>query len=145
MTAALEGGELSAARWPHFTPGKDPVTILQEAGCAPGPVWTNRKSRPHWDSMPDRPSCSQSLYRLSYRTHINTICTSCKSQALLIWELFKLCTVYFNLFCNVNKIPTRCNSTQIFIHCKVTLHVSGVTAPIIRSTKNCNRNLRYRS
>ena len=27
---------------------------------------------------------------------------------------------------------------QIFIYCKVTLHVSGVTAPIIRSTKNCN-------
>jgi len=28
--------------------------------------------------------------------------------------------------------------------CKVTLHVSGVTAPIIRSTKNCNRYLWYR-
>ena len=46
---------------------------------------------------------------------------------------------------NVNKNPTRCNSMQIFIYCKVTLHVSGVTAPIIRSTKNCNRRLRYRS
>ena len=34
---------------------------------------------------------------------------------------------------------------QIFIYCKVTLHVSGVTAPIIRSTKNCNRSLWYRS
>ena len=30
-------------------------------------------------------------------------------------------------------------------HCKVTVHVSGVTAPLISSTKNCNRNLRYRS
>ena len=40
--------------------------------------------------------------------------------------------------CNVNKNPTRCNSMQIFIYCKVTLHVSGVTAPIIRSIKNCN-------
>jgi len=29
-------------------------------------------------------------------------------------------------------------------HCKVTLHVSGVTAPIIRITKNCNRSLWYR-
>jgi len=36
---------------------------------------------------------------------------------------------------NVNKNPTTCNSMQIFIYCKVTLHVSGVTAPIIRSTK----------
>ena len=50
--------------------------------------------------------------------------------------------LYYN---NVNKNPTRCNNMQIFIYCKVTLHVSGVTALIIRSTKNCNRNLRYRS
>jgi len=42
---------------------------------------------------------------------------------------------------NVNKNPTRCNSMQIFIYCKVTLHVSGVTTPIIRSTKNCNHSL----
>jgi len=33
------------------------------------------------------------------------------------------------------KVPTRCNSMQTFIYCRVTLHVSGVTAPIIRSTK----------
>ena len=36
-----------------------------------------------------------------------------------------------------------CNSMQIFIYCKATLHVSGVTAPIIRSIKNCTRSLRY--
>ena len=46
---------------------------------------------------------------------------------------------------NVNKNPTRSNSIQIFIYCEDTLHVSGVTAPIIRSTKNCNRSLRYRT
>jgi len=34
---------------------------------------------------------------------------------------------------------------QLFIYCKATLHVSGVTAPIIRSVKNCSRSLRYRS
>jgi hypothetical protein len=61
-------------RWgggqPHspaaFTPGKDPVPIVQETGWAPGPVWTGGKSRPHRDSIPDRPARSQSLYRLSY-------------------------------------------------------------------------------
>ena len=46
----------------------------------------------------------------------------------------------------LNKSPIRCNSTQSdLFHCKVTLHVSGVTAPIIRSTKHYNRSLRYRS
>ena len=54
---------------PHFTPGKDPVPILQEAGWAPGPVWTGGKSRPHKDSIPDHPAGSQSLYRLSYQAH----------------------------------------------------------------------------
>jgi len=44
-------------------------------------------------------------------------------------------------YVNINKNPTRCNSMQIFIYWKATLHVSGVAAPIIRSTKNCNRNL----
>jgi len=56
MTAALEGGEWSAAP-PGRTlpPGKDPVPILQEDGWAPGPVLTSGKSRPHRDSIPDRP------------------------------------------------------------------------------------------
>ena len=54
---------------PHFSPGKDTVPILQEAGWAPGPVWTGGKSRPHRDSIPDRPARSQSLYPLSYRAH----------------------------------------------------------------------------
>jgi len=59
----------------HFTPGKDPVPILQEAGWAPGPVWTGGKSRPHRFSIPDRPARSQSLYRLSYRArNIGTQC-----------------------------------------------------------------------
>ena len=44
---------------PHFTPGKDPVPILQEAGWAPGSVWTRRKYRPHRDSILDHPAHSQ--------------------------------------------------------------------------------------
>jgi hypothetical protein len=45
---------VSSTLRPHFTPGKDPVPILQEAGWTPGPVWTGGKSRPHRDSIPDR-------------------------------------------------------------------------------------------
>jgi hypothetical protein len=58
MTAALEGGEWSAARPGRFTPGIDPVPVLQEAGWAPGPVWRGGKSPPHRDSIPDRPARS---------------------------------------------------------------------------------------
>jgi len=43
---------------PLFTPAKDPVPIVQEARWAPGPVWTGGKSRPHRDSIPDRPARS---------------------------------------------------------------------------------------
>ena len=52
---------VSSTPRPHFTPGKDPVPILQEAGLAPGPVWTGGKSRPQWDSIPDRPACSVAI------------------------------------------------------------------------------------
>ena len=59
MTVALEGGEWSAAR-PGRTlpPGKDPVPIVQEAGWAPGSVWTGGKSRPTGIRFPDRPARS---------------------------------------------------------------------------------------
>jgi len=63
------GWVVSSTPRPHFTPGKDPVPILQVAGWAPGPVWTGGKSRPHRDSIPNRPARSHSLYRLSYRAH----------------------------------------------------------------------------
>ena len=52
------GWVVSSMPWPHFTPMKDPVPILEEAGWAPEPVWTGGKSRPHLDSIPDRPARS---------------------------------------------------------------------------------------
>ena len=64
------GWVVSSTSRPHFTPRKDPVPILKEAGWAPGPVWKVGKSCPHQDSIPDRPARSQSLYRLSYLTHL---------------------------------------------------------------------------
>ena len=59
------GWVVSSTPRPHFTPGKDPVPILQEAGWAPGPVWTGGKSRPRRNSIPDRPArslCSKDTY-----------------------------------------------------------------------------------
>jgi len=64
------GWVVSSATRPHFTPGKDPVHVVQDAGWVPGPVWTGGKSRPHRDPIPDHPARSQSLYRLSYLAHV---------------------------------------------------------------------------
>ena len=53
-----------------FTPGKDTVPIAQEAGWAPGPVWTGVENvAPTGIRSPDRPARSQSLYKLSYLAH----------------------------------------------------------------------------
>ena len=57
MTTALEGvsgqRHASAAFYPPPIPGKDPVPIVQEAGRAPGPVWTSAENlAPHRDSIP---------------------------------------------------------------------------------------------
>ena len=50
------------------TAGKDPVPILQD-WVGPRAGLEGEKSRPHRDSIPVRPTRSQSLYRLSYPAH----------------------------------------------------------------------------
>ena len=52
------GGWSAARPGRTLRPGKDTVPILQEAGWAPVPVWTVGKSRPHRDSILDRPARS---------------------------------------------------------------------------------------
>jgi hypothetical protein len=60
-TSALDGGEWSASRRGRaLPPGKGPpVLIVQEAGWAPEPVWTQRLEQkilcPCRGSNPDRP------------------------------------------------------------------------------------------
>ena len=58
---------VSVTPGPLFTPWKDPVHILLEAEWAPRLVWTGAENLvPTRIRSPDRPSCSQSLYQLSY-------------------------------------------------------------------------------
>jgi len=65
------GWGVSVTPRPLFTPGKNPVPIVQEAGWAPGPVWTGVENHASTGiRSPDRPACSQSLYRLCYPAHI---------------------------------------------------------------------------
>ena len=76
-TSALDGGGWSKPRPSVFTPGKDPVPIVQEAGWAPGLVWTGAENLSHTGiRSPDRQVRSKSLYRLSYRDPVRTIITN---------------------------------------------------------------------
>ena len=61
------GWGVSVTPRPLFTPGKDPVPIVQEAGWAPQPFWKWAENlAPTGIRSPDRPAHSESLYRLSY-------------------------------------------------------------------------------
>ena len=67
LTLVLDGGGWSMPHPGHFTPGRDPVSIVQKAGQAPGLVWTGAKNLVLTGiRSPDSPVCSESLYRLRY-------------------------------------------------------------------------------
>jgi hypothetical protein len=53
------GWGISVTPRPLFTPGKDPLPFVQEAGWAPGPVWTGAENLA-WTGIrsPDRPAHS---------------------------------------------------------------------------------------
>jgi hypothetical protein len=63
LTPALEGGEWSASRPGRALPaGKEPpVPTVQEAGWAPGPVWTQRLEEKSSASIGNRTPAVQSV------------------------------------------------------------------------------------
>ena len=64
------GWVVSSTPRPHFTPGKDPIPIVQEAGWAPGPVWTGAENLvPTGIRSRTVQSVAQLLYLLSYRAY----------------------------------------------------------------------------
>ena len=67
-TSALDGGGWATLRPGRFTPGKDPVPIVQEAAWATGPVWTGAENlAPTGIRSPYGAAFSELVYRLSYR------------------------------------------------------------------------------
>jgi hypothetical protein len=64
------GWGVSVMPRPLFTPGKDPVPIVQGAGWAPGPVCIGVENpAPTGIRPPNCSYCNQSLYRLRYPVH----------------------------------------------------------------------------
>ena len=66
MTAALEGGEWSAARPGRTSPRERPGTHCTGGWVGPRAGLDGQKISSPRDSIPDHPAPSQSLYRLSY-------------------------------------------------------------------------------
>ena len=64
LTSALDGCGCSTSRPDRFTSGKDPVSIVYEAGWNQWPVWTGAENiAPHPTGIrsPGRPALSDSL------------------------------------------------------------------------------------
>jgi hypothetical protein len=98
------GWGVSVTPRPLFTPGKDPVPIVQEAGWAPGPVWTDAENlAPNGIRSPVRPARSQSLYRLSY-------------PAL---------KVYFKVYVYTKLINTLCSANAVSFTLNVAVHITA--------------------
>ena len=66
-------GGWSTPRPGRFTARKDTVPIVQEAGWAPGPIWTGAENlAPTGIRSPNFPARSESLYRLSYPGYVDS-------------------------------------------------------------------------
>ena len=97
-----DAGGWSALRPGRFTPGKDPVPIVHEAGLVPGPVWTGAENlAPNGIRSPDRPARSAvtiptELSRPFHKTLRN------------FFYLFIFCKINsrFHVFCN-NRVPRK--------------------------------------
>ena len=68
FTTTLDGVGVQATSWPLYPQERYPVPIVQEAGWAPGPVWTGAENLAATGiRSPDFSARSESLYRLIYR------------------------------------------------------------------------------
>jgi len=82
-----KGWEVSVTPRPLFTPGREPVPIVQEAGWAPGPFWTGAENlAPTGIRYPDRPARSQSLYRLSYPASLMPVLCNANNHRGTRWR-----------------------------------------------------------
>ena len=78
------GWGVSVTLRPLFTPRKDPVPIVQEAGWAPRPVWTGAENLISTGiRSPERPARNQSLYRLHYPAYEFVCMALLKSNSCL--------------------------------------------------------------
>jgi hypothetical protein len=93
-----------------FTPGKDLVPIIQEAGWAPGPVWIGAENlAPTRIRSLDLPALSESLYRLHYPSPyellIAILYRVSQEERSIFWEVIVSVILNKKLYMNMCPIP----------------------------------------
>jgi len=138
--------EVSSTPRPHFTPGKDPVPILQKAGWAPGPAWKGGNLVSTGDSIPDRPARSQLLYRLSYPAHTHTIYNiKRKSHTKHNYQVW----IYYRIRGLDIRTQTVCHSDSVLtaktheIYFKLSSVVEAIANTYCQEQKRCLRVFNY--
>ena len=124
---------VSSTPRPYFTPGKDPVPIVQGAGWAPGPVRTGGKSRPTGIRSPDGPARSQSPSRLSYPAH-NIV-----RGTILKWR----CTMFPSVFLRLTCVACICMRSCFLNDCvRCLVKISNRGRCILRNCRNTARHIK---
>jgi hypothetical protein len=80
------GWVVSSTPQPHFTPGKDAVPIVQEAGWAPGPVWTAENlAPPGFDPRTIQPVVSRCTDWATWLTNLPIYFVKNMSLSVMRW------------------------------------------------------------
>jgi len=146
------GWWVSVTPRPLFTPGKDPVPIVHEAGWAPGPVWTDAENlapHPGFDPRSVQPVASRYTdwatgpTRKLYNNQINTFHVhpveyritfiSSEGFCLQVWTF----TLVFNLFFLhlVHYFEACCSRRSVYLPWCVLLLCSGFLLKTISSLR----------
>jgi hypothetical protein len=81
-------GGVNAMPWPLYPRDIDRLPTVQEAGWAPGAVWTGAENVvPTGIRSPDRPALNESLYRFSYPGPLKNLGTTSKFLAPEWWHI----------------------------------------------------------
>jgi len=89
------------ARLSCFTPGKDPVPIVLEAGWAPGPVWTGAENSPPPGFGPQTVQPVARCVQIQYKPTKCTLSTY-KTAYTDACKMYHTITVHTTIFLKMN-------------------------------------------
>jgi len=136
---ARRGWGVSVTPRPLFTPGKDPIPIVQEAGWAPGSVWPGAGNFASTGiPSPNRPARSQSLYRLSYRAHKLLYYNPQNIKFLKLFWYYKYLCSTINVASDTGEIKSKTAMAKPAFNTKAALFVIKLTFNWTKKPVECH-------